>query len=211
LWSFNNQFWNTKTENFVTSANGHAKRGSTSSAVNIENANGGEAEYCDLVQSIAIDTNHYNSSEVEQIRSEFENNGRDSGFHFEDADTTESFNPSTFSPPKVKLDDASKYMNGLKGFQREDLMTPNKPVVSKKKFKPHKKSLSDFCVFCKNNGAPESVYKTHTVKDAKGRALCPKLRIYKCPICGVDGDDAHTKKYCPMKPIVTEADTAKTY
>lgn len=83
---------------------------------------------------------------MEQIRSEFENNGRDSDFHFEDADT-EAFNPSTFSPPKVKLDDASKYMNGLKGFQREDLMTPNRPVVSKKKFKPHKKSLSDVSVF----------------------------------------------------------------
>jgi protein nanos 1 len=63
-------------------------------------------------------------------------------------------------------------------------------------------------VFCKNNGMDDSVCRTHTVKDSNGRVLCPKLRLYKCPTCGMDGDLAHTKKYCPQKKIITEADLA---
>lgn len=45
------------------------------------------------------------------------------------------------------------------------------------------------CVFCKNNGEDEKVFTSHTLKDFKGRTLCPKLRLYKCPKCGKDGDE----------------------
>lgn len=72
-----------------------------------------------------------------------------------------------------------------------------------------KKKLDDHCVFCKNNGVDEILYKSHTVKDIKGRVLCPKLRAYQCPICGADGDQSHTVKYCPKKPIVTMDDLKK--
>lgn len=72
-----------------------------------------------------------------------------------------------------------------------------------------KKKMDDHCVFCKNNGADEILYKSHTVKDLKGRVLCPKLRLYKCPICGADGDQSHTVRYCPKKPIVTMEDLKK--
>lgn len=68
------------------------------------------------------------------------------------------------------------------------------------------KKMSDHCVFCKNNGADEILYRSHTVKDLKGRVLCPKLRAYQCPICGADGDQSHTVKYCPKKPIITMED-----
>jgi hypothetical protein len=71
-------------------------------------------------------------------------------------------------------------------------------------------------VFCKNNGVDEKIYSAHVLKDYKGRTLCPKLRLYKCPICGADGDGgkivinllkyvfmfsfaAHTINYCPEK------------
>ncbi|XP_064556184.1 protein nanos isoform X2 [Drosophila montana] len=65
------------------------------------------------------------------------------------------------------------------------------------------------CVFCENNNEPEAVVNSHTVRDAYGRVLCPKLRTYVCPICGASGDSAHTIKYCPKKPIVTMEDAIK--
>jgi len=79
----------------------------------------------------------------------------------------------------------------------------------RRRTKPNKKSLEDHCVFCKNNGAPESVYKCHTVKDSMGRVLCPTLRQYKCPICGEDGDRSHTVKSFPERPIITMEDTER--
>lgn len=66
--------------------------------------------------------------------------------------------------------------------------------------------FSQHCVFCKNNGADEKIYRNHTVKDSMGRVLCPTLRLYRCPICGEDGDKSHTVKYCPKKPIITLED-----
>uniref|UniRef100_A0A1B0BB88 Nanos-type domain-containing protein n=1 Tax=Glossina palpalis gambiensis TaxID=67801 RepID=A0A1B0BB88_9MUSC len=62
------------------------------------------------------------------------------------------------------------------------------------------------CVFCENNNEPEAVVRSHAVRDSAGRVLCPKLRTYTCPICGSSGDNAHTIKYCPQKPIVTMED-----
>nr|CAX32468.1 nanos-like protein [Isodiametra pulchra] len=54
------------------------------------------------------------------------------------------------------------------------------------------------CVFCKNNGEMESVYASHVLKNEEGVIVCPILRAYTCPICGVSGDNAHTIKYCPQ-------------
>jgi len=56
---------------------------------------------------------------------------------------------------------------------------------------------SRYCGFCKNNGECEDVYMSHKLKDQEGNVSCPVLRDYKCPICGVSGDKAHTLKYCP--------------
>ncbi|KAI6652660.1 nanos 1 [Oopsacas minuta] len=66
---------------------------------------------------------------------------------------------------------------------------------SDEKFQRHRRVK--LCVFCRNNGEPESVFKTHILKDANGRVNCPVLRAYTCPTCGASGDDAHTLKYCP--------------
>lgn len=59
------------------------------------------------------------------------------------------------------------------------------------------------CVFCKNNGQPESFYSTHVLKDPEGNIRCPVLRNYNCPICNNNGGDkAHTLRYCPRnKPL----------
>lgn len=53
------------------------------------------------------------------------------------------------------------------------------------------------CVFCRNNGETESFYTSHYLKDADGKVTCPVLRAYTCPLCGANGDLAHTIKYCP--------------
>ncbi len=53
------------------------------------------------------------------------------------------------------------------------------------------------CVFCRNNGESESFYTSHYLKDSDGKVTCPVLRAYTCPVCGANGDSAHTIKYCP--------------
>lgn len=72
-----------------------------------------------------------------------------------------------------------------------------------------KELIPRHCVFCENNNEPEALVNSHSVRDAYGRVLCPKLRTYVCPICGASGDSAHTIKYCPKKPIVTMEDAIK--
>ena len=57
-----------------------------------------------------------------------------------------------------------------------------------------KRSLG-FCTFCRNQGGPESFYRSHTAIDASGNVLCPILRSHVCPICGASG--ANVCKFCP--------------
>ncbi|XP_072306528.1 nanos homolog 2 [Eucyclogobius newberryi] len=57
---------------------------------------------------------------------------------------------------------------------------------------------SDFCHFCKQNGETARVYRSHKLKAGDGRVVCPILWSYTCPICEATGDQAHTRKYCPV-------------
>uniref|UniRef100_W5NNY5 Nanos C2HC-type zinc finger 1 n=2 Tax=Lepisosteus oculatus TaxID=7918 RepID=W5NNY5_LEPOC len=63
------------------------------------------------------------------------------------------------------------------------------------------------CVFCRNNKESISRYSTHILKGPDGRVLCPVLRRYTCPLCGANGDNAHTIKYCPLSKL--QASSAK--
>lgn len=78
--------------------------------------------------------------------------------------------------------------------------------VSLKSFEPSRQLTFrsyQYCVFCKNNEESVEVFMSHTLKDFDGRTTCPRLRLYTCPICGSNGDNAHTLQYCPRKNAVT--------
>lgn len=57
---------------------------------------------------------------------------------------------------------------------------------------------SGSCNFCKHNGESKNVYTSHPLKRDDGTVVCPILRNYVCPLCGVTADKAHTLKYCPL-------------
>lgn len=68
------------------------------------------------------------------------------------------------------------------------------------------KENEDYCVFCYNNHENQETYLNHSCRDEDGFVVCPKLRKYVCPYCQATGRLAHTKKYCPKKPIITPDD-----
>lgn len=71
------------------------------------------------------------------------------------------------------------------------------------------KENEDYCVFCFNNGEAQEVYLSHVCRDERGQVECPRLRRYVCPYCRATDRNAHTKKYCPNKPIITPDDLLK--
>ncbi|KAJ9573853.1 hypothetical protein L9F63_008777 [Diploptera punctata] len=84
-----------------------------------------------------------------------------------------------------------------------------KPIAAKTvaHSKKRSKKIAQGCAFCKNNGEEERYYKGHTLKDSMGKITCPILKAYVCPICGANGEVAHTIKYCPQN---TKADDVPT-
>ncbi|XP_063290052.1 nanos homolog 1 [Pelobates fuscus] len=73
-----------------------------------------------------------------------------------------------------------------------------RPLVE---FPPKKPVMTEMqgCGFCRNNREAAEIYSNHRLKGTDGRILCPILRCYTCPLCGANGDNAHTLRYCPMK------------
>ena len=65
--------------------------------------------------------------------------------------------------------------------------------------------------------AEEAVWKSHRTKDIlgvylvllwvtvlAGRVVCPALASHTCGHCGATGEQAHTERYCPDKPLFVE-------
>ncbi|OCT90502.1 hypothetical protein XELAEV_18019117mg [Xenopus laevis] len=63
------------------------------------------------------------------------------------------------------------------------------------------------CSFCKHNGESMRMYSKHNLKDNQGRVVCPILRNYVCSQCGATGDNAHTRRFCPL----TQMDYCSVY
>ena len=95
--------------------------------------------------------------------------------------------------------DTEQTFDDLKPFQINRKNGTSSTIFNTNSKKRSKKNLQG-CVFCKNNGEEESVYKQHVLKDADGKVKCPILKAYTCPICGAKGEGAHTIKYCPQNP-----------
>ncbi|XP_017885497.1 protein nanos [Ceratina calcarata] len=110
-----------------------------------------------------------------------------------------SFEPSTATPSNVANVMEEFKQNGKDYEYCPDVGDNQKSLITPRR-KKNKKPLPVECVFCKNNGEMEIFYKSHVLRDTTGRVTCPVLRAYTCKICGVNGDDAHTKNYCPKRP-----------
>lgn len=70
-------------------------------------------------------------------------------------------------------------------------------IIKQGKIRRKQGGKKEVCVFCRNNGEKEQFFASHTLKDAQNNVACPVLRLYQCPICHANGDQAHTIKYCP--------------
>lgn len=101
--------------------------------------------------------------------------------------------------PKPKLSVKSKIINTEKSKKEpiKSRVPPSKKAsftIPFTTFLPNNK----YCVFCKNNGEEESVYRSHLIKDVFMNVKCPYLATYVCPHCKATGTKAHTISKCPL-------------
>lgn len=151
-----------------------------------------------------------NIRDTDSIRQDFIRNGIDSSI-------TESFVMKRFPPPgfgatskwPLSLCDdngpsAAANPEGRKINDTEKRKSINSSSLSIRRKRA--KENDDYCVFCYNNREEQETYLGHSCRDDEGFVVCPKLRKYVCPYCQATGRLAHTKKYCPKKPIITPDD-----
>ncbi|NP_001161595.1 nanos-like protein [Saccoglossus kowalevskii] len=139
--------------------------------------------------------------------SDFSLNGTDrdidccSSYNFSDFPVARNLSPLDFLMNGTDFDYTPPY--GFSDFEVNRLHSPldlcsgRNSLAINRRGKQSRKKAQQVCVFCRNNGESESVYADHALKDSEGKVTCPVLRRYTCPICGANGDEAHTIKYCP--------------
>jgi len=91
--------------------------------------------------------------------------------------------------------------NGSGGKRRE--------VEKAKSSSPERTAFVMGCAFCKSNRETDVVALSHVLRDEHGKVQCPILRVHVCEKCGATGDEAHTRKYCPVKN--QDKDNSKPY
>ncbi|XP_041361345.1 uncharacterized protein LOC121377427 [Gigantopelta aegis] len=85
-----------------------------------------------------------------------------------------------------------------------------RPVTAASRTVPTESAPNHCCVFCKRNGETWEFFSTHSLKDNRGKVICPVLRSYVCPNCHATGDAAHTLRHCPVSKGGNVAATFKT-
>lgn len=151
---------------------------------------------------------------VEDIRNEFEANGTSS--ELSDTDQCNLEHRQHVSPvlhnqldaqtddKETEVDNTDNESSDRKVFQ--DITNQLKQKYSVRKNKTKNNSQLEHCVFCLNNGADKEEYESHSCKDESGNVTCPVLQKFVCSRCHATGANAHTAKYCPLKPIITPED-----
>lgn len=157
------------------------------------------------VKGIVKELHKTSKRDTDSIRREFSKNGIDSGIVTQ--------NPNNRQPPPgyghwplTSLENQS--INRLLSFNHKMDLRPGplKKSETSTRYKLLPKENGAHCVFCYNNREKQETYMGHVCRDENGLVVCPKLRNYVCPYCRATGDLAHTKKYCPKKPIITPDD-----
>lgn len=152
--------------------------------------------------------------DVELVRQEFIRNGIESAISNKISETVRpppgfGINNSFWAKtPLSKLENQAIPVcsTPINSFETREMVDNHKRSNRNKR---NQKENEDYCVFCFNNGEDLKTYMSHSCRDGNGHVMCPRLQRYVCPYCQATGVYAHTKKYCPQKPIITPADLEK--
>lgn len=182
-------------------------------------------ELASCFQSITIDVEgmerelvDVGKRDTDQIRQDFIRNGIDSSIHGSGVSvrgTPPGFGApvSSVKWPLTSMENQSTptlcSAPSSEIYSSDEPSPENKDIKRSSRRRRFPKENDDYCVFCYNNGENQETYLSHACRDEKGFVMCPRLRKYVCPYCKATDRYAHTKKYCPRKPIITPADLEK--
>lgn len=155
----------------------------------------------------------HNKRDTASIRQDFIRNGIDSGVVTQVHNTRRQPPPGSGASrwPLASLENQLPKDKRCASVEKVNMqgITSDRNGIKTTRRKRSSKEHEDYCVFCYNNREEQETYLGHSCRDEDGFVLCPKLRMYVCPYCQATGDTAHTKKYCPKKPIITPDDLQK--
>ncbi|XP_052896442.1 uncharacterized protein LOC128303504 [Anopheles moucheti] len=150
---------------------------------------------------------------VEDIWEEFNTNGTSSELYEDDQREQNSQPMSEVWNNQLEADTEDKSTKtdesaneGSECGALQDITNQFKQRCKLRKNRNKNVTCLEHCVFCMNNGADREVYESHNCKDEWGNVTCPVLQKFVCSRCHATGTNAHTAKYCPLKPIITPED-----
>lgn len=159
------------------------------------------------IHSLIVEAEKIRLSEtMVNIRNEFAANGICSEVP-DDNQSSLEYNQSEEDFTNVENGSAQKPPNNNPAENNTLKDITNRTKKGTKRNSPKNKSSDQkHCVFCYNNGATKDEYTSHQCKDEWGKVTCPVLQTFVCTRCNATGENAHTAKYCPQKPIITPED-----
>lgn len=154
----------------------------------------------------ALGMQHQERLDPDVVRQDFVRNGIDSALAGRGVRRRPpGFTQEPVSCPKWPLNSLENVLQTSTPVEQPMAVTEAIGAGDRRPRRKHKEN-GDYCVFCYNNGEHQEVYMSHVCRDEQGNVECPRLRRYVCPYCKATDRQAHTKKYCPQKPIITPDD-----